>query len=147
MNIEELNTCRHCGENVFKETETFVILAGGALVRRVVKSNPVKAFLSLKWRAPFSRGEGGMLKSVDIVDYSDDRQFDLRFCSSACLRNFLNSQVDALDGQIDEWYRDRLLVVLEQSGRSVAVDEWRRYFGGSISEAEEAIDKLSSDAT
>ena len=80
-----------------------------------------------------------MLKMVDIVDYSDDHQFELRFCSSTCL-----SQVDALDGQISEWYRDRLLWVLEESGRSVAIDEWRRYFGGSISEAEEAIDKLSS---
>ena len=85
-----------------------------------------------------------MLKSVDIVDYSDDHQFELRFCSSACLRTYLNSQVDALDGQISEWYRDRLLVVLEESGRSVAIDEWRRYFGGSISEAEAEIDKLSS---
>lgn len=143
MNTEEINTCRYCGENVFRETETFVLLTGGGLVNRVVKSNPVTAFLNLAWRAPYSRGEGGMLKMVQIVDYnSDDRDFEFRFCSSVCLRAYLNSEVDALDSQINDWYRERILVVLEESGRAGAIDEWRRYFGGSISEAEKAIDKL-----
>lgn len=141
MNIEELNTCRSCGENIFKETETFVRLTGGGLVERIVKNNPVSAFLSISWRSPYSKGEGGVLETVRLVDFSEDRQFDLRFCSSACLRSYLNSEVDALDSKIHDWYIERILEVLEESGRSFAIDEWCRYFGCSISEAEEAISK------
>lgn len=95
----------------------------------------------MSWRSPYSRGEGGQLKWVSLIEESDD-QFELSFCSTNCLRTYLNSKVKALENEIQDWYTDRIRYVSEENGRSAAVQEWCRYFGCSMEEAEKALNEL-----
>lgn len=135
--------CTSCKQPVFLKDETFVLLSGGGLVEQAIEKKPksLTAFVDISWRSPYSKGEGGTLKYVHLVECSED-QFEFMFCSSACLKTYLNSRVDALDSEINSWYRERISWVLEESGRSAAIDEWCRYFGCSTSEAEEALNEL-----
>lgn len=80
------------------------ILNAGAM-RRVGKdryevASDTAAFLTLSWHGAHSGGTGllsGVYASVNVADGVATGQFDLYFCSTACLRNFLNYCVDALE--------------------------------------------------
>jgi hypothetical protein len=64
------------------------------------------AFLTMTWHGAHpdtggSGGDAGIHASIDIADTVAHGQFDLYFCSTACLRQFLNDCVDALEARIE----------------------------------------------
>lgn len=61
------------------------------------------AFLSLVWHGAHDAGVGedrGIYASVDIAEEVEGGSFELHFCSTKCMRAFLNSCVDALEDSI-----------------------------------------------
>jgi hypothetical protein len=86
-----------------------VVVNGGALVRERTRnaaslSDRLEGFLSIHWHGAHDGGEGiypevGVV--VDVVRDSKMGQFDLCFCSPACLRVFLNSCVDEFESRLE----------------------------------------------
>ena len=85
------------------------ILVGGALEKlgddHFVTSNGdrIAGFLSLTWHGAHDDGEGEFREQdhfIDIVDKAPDGQFHLSFCSTSCLRAFLNNAVDELEKKL-----------------------------------------------
>lgn len=85
------------------------IISGGALEKlgkdHFVTSDgdKIAGFLSLVWHGAHDEGEGDFREkghTIDIVDQASDGQFMLAFCSTACLRTFLNQAVEELERQI-----------------------------------------------
>ena len=92
------------------------ILSGGAL-RRVGKdeyqiSDELAGFLDLHWHGAHS-GEGGIGPDANIdigiilAHETRQGQFSIAFCSTACLREFLNYCVDELEEVVTEQRRQR----------------------------------------
>ena len=84
-------------------------LMGGALEKRgsdhfvTSDGDKIAGFLSLSWHGAHDNGEGDFREQdhiLDIVDKAPDGQFHLSFCSTSCLRIFLNNAVDELEKQI-----------------------------------------------
>lgn len=66
----------------------------------------MQAFLRVAWHGDHS-GESqnhnaGVQASVDIVERTPMGQFEFYFCSTECLRNFLNKIVDALESKMSK---------------------------------------------
>ena len=84
------------------------ILNAGAM-RQVGKdryemATDTRAFMTLIWHGAHSGGKGALSEiyaSVDVADEVVNGQFDLYFCSTACLRGFLNYCVDALEERME----------------------------------------------
>ncbi len=85
------------------------ILMGGALEKRgnehfvTSDGDKIAGFLSLTWHGAHDDGEGKFREqdhTIDIVDMAPDGQFHLSFCSTSCLRAFLNNAVDELEKQL-----------------------------------------------
>ena len=85
------------------------ILAGGAM--RVVDPKKRSAtiaddcigFLDLVWHGAHDGGKGKNREICARVPLADDTpagQFEFYFCSTRCLREFLNASVDALEEKI-----------------------------------------------
>ncbi|MGE0492316.1 MAG: hypothetical protein AB7S38_24095 [Vulcanimicrobiota bacterium] len=148
--------CACCHQEVYRSDETYAGLSGGAcieldldedleLYRRLVQR--ASGFLEIWWRSPYSKGEGGSLEKAKIVEDGHHGQFDLAFCSTICLRSYLNSRVDALEGVVQSWYLSRVRFTLEQGDDSKAISEWQSYFGCSRQEAEEVVANLKDGNT
>ena len=96
--------CPWCRKRKVYEPHSMAILNAGAM-RRVGKdryemATDTSAFLTLTWHGAHSGGSGEMPEihaSVDVAAEVANGQFDLYFCSTACLRGFLNYSVDALE--------------------------------------------------
>jgi hypothetical protein len=83
-----------------------VILSGGALLldrkrENSIPSAALSGFLHLIWHGAHDN------TMVDIALDVTGGQFELFFCSTACVRTFLNSWVDALDKRIAREKRTR----------------------------------------
>lgn len=85
------------------------LIMGGALEKlgkdHFVTSDgdKIAGYLSFVWHGAHDEGEGDfreMDHMIDIVDKAPDGQFQLSFCSTSCLRKFLNQAVDELERQI-----------------------------------------------
>jgi len=84
------------------------ILNAGAM-RQVGKDSyemaaDTKAFLTLTWHGAHSGGKGELPDihaSVNVADEVANGQFDLYFCSTTCLRGFLNYCVDELQERME----------------------------------------------
>jgi hypothetical protein len=84
------------------------ILNAGAL-RRVGKDSyematDMKAFLTLTWHGAHSGGKGEFAEihaSVNVADEVANGQFDIYFCSTTCMRGFLNYCVDQLQERME----------------------------------------------
>ena len=84
------------------------ILNAGAM-RRIGKDRyemamDAAAFLTVSWHGAHSGGQGaraGVHASLDVADSVANGQFDLYFCSTTCLRGFLNYIVDELESKIE----------------------------------------------
>ena len=85
------------------------ILAGGAM--RVINAKKKSAtiaddcigFLDLVWHGAHDRGTGRDREVYARVALAEDTpagQFEFYFCSTRCLREFLDSWVDALEAKI-----------------------------------------------
>lgn len=70
---------------------------------RYEMATDTEAFLILLWHGAHSGGKGvfpEVYASVDVAKDVVSGQFDLYFCSTACLRHFLNYCVDVLEAKI-----------------------------------------------
>ncbi len=84
------------------------IISGGALLmnRKDDSGGPsgnLESYLNLSWHGAHDGGEGEDREIGLIMDIAQDvkgGQFDLYFCSTSCLREFLNSCVDELEKRI-----------------------------------------------
>jgi hypothetical protein len=85
-----------------------VILSGGAVLLDRKRENSIHTksllgFLDLSWHGAHEGGEGDdrdLGATVTVAKDVGGGQFDLYFCSTACVRDFLNSWVDALEKSI-----------------------------------------------
>jgi hypothetical protein len=94
-------TCPACGEVMNAEPGTFAYMSGGAL-RRTGKDTAVMAadlsgFLSLGLHGAHGPGENSPSGALRIADDTTNGQFEYYFCSTSCLRGFLNLCVDELE--------------------------------------------------
>jgi hypothetical protein len=91
------------------EPHSMAILMGGALEKLgedhfvTSSGDKIVGFLSLIWHGAHDDGEGDFREKdyiLDLVDESTDGQFQLAFCSTTCLRKFLNKAVDELESKL-----------------------------------------------
>lgn len=96
--------CPWCRKRKVYEPHSMAILNAGAMrpvgEQRYEMASDTAAFLTLSWHGAHSGGKGlrpGVYASVDVAEDVVAGQFDLYFCSTTCLRGFLNYCVDALE--------------------------------------------------
>jgi hypothetical protein len=97
--------CPQCKKRKVGEPHSMAILSGGALLLDRKRENSIhtkalSGFLKLIWHGAHDDGEGSDRDIGAMVEIAQDAtggQFDLYFCSPACVRAFLNSWVDALE--------------------------------------------------
>jgi hypothetical protein len=100
--------CPWCRKRKVYEPHSMAILNAGAM-RQVGKdryemATDTQAFMTLMWHGAHPGGKGDLrdvYASVHIADEVANGQFDLYFCSTACLRGFLNYCVDALEERME----------------------------------------------
>jgi len=103
--------CPWCKKNKVWEPHSFVCISGGALLhdKKMESAGPsdeMKGFLDFTWHGAHTN-EGGTGKDPDswaylsLVRDATGGQFSFYFCSTQCLRAFLNSCVDELDEAIE----------------------------------------------
>ena len=86
----------------------FAVLNGGALMGEGKKGYPsmdarLVGFLDMTWHGAHHHADpkdNDVYTGLFIADQCADGQFDLYFCSTACLRKFLNSCVDRLERRV-----------------------------------------------
>jgi hypothetical protein len=100
--------CPQCKKHKVREPHSFVSLAGGALLldrkrENSKDSDSLSGFLDLIWHGAHDHGVGDdrdLFRVLRIAEDAVGGQFSLYFCSTACLRAFVNSLVDALEKRI-----------------------------------------------
>jgi hypothetical protein len=102
--------CPVCKKNKVFEPHSFAVLDGGALLmnRKKDEGGPspnMDGFLNFIWHGAHD-GDIGIDSEVDallpIADEVRGGQFDFYFCSTNCLRTFLNKCVDELENRIEK---------------------------------------------
>lgn len=92
------------------------ILAGGAMrildrrSRSAGIADDCIGFLDLVWHGAHDGGSGidpDIHVRVPIAEDTPDGQFEFYFCSTACLRSFLNERVNALESKIQNEHTRR----------------------------------------
>ena len=86
------------------------VLAGGALLmdRKTDSgglSDDMDGFLDISWHGAHDNGLGSdrdMMISVYAAEDCRGGQFEIYFCSTACLRSYLNTWVDKLEEKIKD---------------------------------------------
>lgn len=103
--------CPWCKENKVFEPHSFVHIGGGALLEypdedeTFGSSEKMLVFFHVGWHGAHPE-DGGVGKDPDtyvnlnIANDVEGGQFELYFCSTKCLREFLNSCVDKLEDEI-----------------------------------------------
>jgi len=100
--------CPICKNTKILEPHSMAVLTAGALKMNRKKdegtmSKDLDGFLSLTWHGAHDQGQGTDREIGCIVDIFNEvpgGQADLYFCSTKCLRQFLNTCVDELEGKI-----------------------------------------------
>ena len=100
--------CPWCQKNKLLEPHSFAILAGGALLMNRKEKfgapdDKMDGFLHLSWHGAHDGGQGKDREIGTAVHIAYDvrgGQFDLYFCSTKCLRSYLNFCVDELEKKI-----------------------------------------------
>jgi hypothetical protein len=91
------------------EPHSMAILAGGAMRVTDEKNKCAEmiddgaGFLDLCWHGAHTGGSGidpDISAEVSLADWTPRGQFEFYFCSTSCLRAFLNACVDALEAKI-----------------------------------------------
>ena len=110
--------CPICRKNKVLEPHSFAYLWGGAMEKKgrdyyssEIESNRILGVLELAWHGAHDDGEGEFREidsSVKIVDNAAGGNFSLFFCSTSCLREFLNKAVDKLEKEIGKLEANRL---------------------------------------
>ena len=104
----EKAVCPSCRKRKVFEPHSMAILNAGAMRQvgqdRYEMATDTRAFMTLIWHGAHSGGKGELSEvyaSVDVADEVANGQFDLYFCSTSCLRKFLNYCVDALEERME----------------------------------------------
>ena len=100
--------CPWCNNNSVNEPHSMAILNGGALMMNADRTcgemdDRLDGFLSLIWHGAHGSGTGifpGKGAMVRVADNCAGGQFEMYFCSTDCLRGFLNHCVDKLEDSI-----------------------------------------------
>jgi hypothetical protein len=101
--------CPVCKKAKVLEPHSMVIVNFGAILMSNratgsgTMSDDLDGFLHLTWHGAHDGGVGqdpNIEAHVDIVENTIGGQADLYFCSTACLREFLNACVDELERKI-----------------------------------------------
>lgn len=99
--------CPWCRKRKVYEPHSMAILNAGAMAQvgrgRFQIATNAHAFMTLLWHGAHSGGRGKLAEvyaSVDIAEEVANGQFNLYFCSTSCLRGFLNYCVDMLEKRI-----------------------------------------------
>jgi len=101
--------CPQCKKRKVLEPHSMAIFDGGALFMNRKKRygglhDQMDGFVSITWHGAHDTGLGAdrdIFTSVDAALDCRGGQFEIYFCSTACLRAFFNSWVDALEAQIE----------------------------------------------
>ena len=102
--------CFVCRENLVGEPNSFALINGGGLLRKESGnwiSEKISGFLTFTWHGAHSDMNGvgvdsDISASYDLVNDTNHGQFDMMFCSTPCMRSFLNTCVDELEALIEE---------------------------------------------
>ncbi len=105
--------CPRCGKRKVLEPHSMAIFDGGALfVNRKKRygglNDQMDGFVGIAWHGAHDTGIGtdrDIFTSVYAALDCRGGQFEIYFCSTACLRAFFNSWVDALEAQIQRQKR------------------------------------------
>ncbi len=97
--------CPWCKTNPVHEPNSMAILNGGAMMMSEDRQSGsmdqrLDGFLSLIWHGAHDGGVGewrDFCETVRVADNCPGGQFEIYFCSTACLRAFLNYCVDKLE--------------------------------------------------
>jgi hypothetical protein len=108
--------CPICRKNKVWEPHSFAMLWGGAMEKKGrdgygsdIEDKKIVGFLSLEWHGAHDDGRGEFREcdcGIDIVDKAAGGNFGLYFCSTSCLREFLNKAVDKLEQEIQECMKE-----------------------------------------
>lgn len=104
------HTCAFCGRGNISEPHSMAVLSGGAILvnRKTGDGGPdpkLDGFLDICWHGAHTEDGGGgehpnIFQSIPIACDVIGGQFDIFFCSTKCLRAFLNHAVDQLDDRV-----------------------------------------------
>jgi len=102
--------CPVCGLEPIHEPNSMAILNGGALLMSEDRQSGgmddrLDGFLSFIWHGAHSGGLGQhreRFATVRVADNCRGGQYEMYFCSTECLRSFLNRCVDALEAARSE---------------------------------------------
>ncbi len=100
--------CPQCQQHKVLEPHSMAIFNGGATFMGRKRLNgglheQMDGFASITWPGAHDTGLGEDRDIFTSVDFATDcrgGQFEIYFCSTACLRAFFNSWVDALEAKI-----------------------------------------------
>lgn len=101
--------CAWCKGTGVSEPNAMAVLSGGALLLNsrgesvLKKSNRLDGYLSLTWHGAHDGDAGsdfGIYEAIPVALNVQGGQFDLYFCSTICLRSFLNHAVDSLESKV-----------------------------------------------
>jgi len=110
QNINHCTNCVWCDCDQTHEPNSMAILTGGAMLinRKTGDGGPderLDGFLDITWHGAHTN-EGGVgaspdcFENITIASNIRGGQFDLYFCSTKCLRDFLNHVVDTIEEKI-----------------------------------------------
>ena len=101
---ETEGACPVCGKLFAFEPNSFAFLTGGALLSEsnlssVMEPN-LEGFLSVGFHGAHSEKLSLPSAQLLVADDTPDGQFEIQFCSTTCLRQFLNRCVDQLENKV-----------------------------------------------
>jgi len=102
------SACPMCGKKGIFEPNSFATINGGALLKEGTSAHmddKMEGFLSLGWHGAHTdmKGKGEKPDTWANLDLARDTaygQFEMYFCSTKCLRAYLNACVDELERKI-----------------------------------------------
>jgi hypothetical protein len=100
--------CPICGRNKVFEPHSMAVLSAGAILMDRAEdsggpSDNLDGFLEIHWYGAHDAGKGkdrDVFCEVDIIRDALGGQADLYFCSTKCLRKFLNACVDDVEAKM-----------------------------------------------
>lgn len=99
--------CPICLSEKALASDSHVALSGGAALKAPEghsgPSDAMLGYLFLTWSSTFTEGDGSESAAGTLIPIADrvrGGQFRFSFCSTACLRSFLNGCVDELEKSV-----------------------------------------------
>jgi hypothetical protein len=113
--------CLVCHRTGVHEPNAFAFLNGGALrklnKRMTAMAPDLEGFVSIGFHGAHSKGDSQPDAVLSIAEDVRFGQFELYFCSTACLRKFFNSCVDELEQRLTR----KMTANSRSSGRAASI--------------------------